>query len=88
MRAHLWGTNKRERSRRKLVRHFQALAASWMQAIVQAELAWRRFLTHACHTAERLVAKALSIRRTTAQRLRAHLRRHEESSTCAEAVNA
>jgi hypothetical protein len=88
MRAHLWSTKKRELSRLKLVRHFQALAASWMQAIVQSELAWRRFLTHACHTAERLVAKALRIRRTTAQILRANLSRHEASSTCAEAVNA
>jgi hypothetical protein len=88
MRAHLWSTKKRELSLLKLVRHFQALAASWMQAIFQSELALRRFLTHACHTAERLVAKALRIRRTTAQILRANLRRHEESSTCAEAVNA
>jgi len=88
MRAHLWGTQKRELSLLKLVRHFQALAASWMQAIFQSARAWRRFLTHACHTAERLVAKALSIRRTTAQILRANLSRHEESSTCAEAVNA
>jgi hypothetical protein len=88
MRAHLWGTKKRELSLLKLVRHFQALAASWMQAIFQSELALRRFLTHACHTAERLVAKALRIRRTTAQILRANLSRHEESSTCAEDVNA
>jgi DDE family transposase len=88
LRAHRWGTKKRELSLLKLVRHFQALAASWMPAIFQSELAWRRFLTHACHTAERLVAKALRTRRTTAPILRENLSRHQESITCAEAVNA
>lgn len=88
MRAHLWGTKKRELSLLKLVRHFQALAAGWLQAIFQSELALRRFLTHACHTAERLVAKASRTRRTTAQRLRENLSRYQESMTCPEAVNA
>ena len=43
MRAHLWGKHKRELSLLKLVRHFQALAESWMQVIFQSELAVRRF---------------------------------------------
>ena len=87
-RAHRWGTNTRELSRLKRVRHVQALAARGRQAIVQAARAGRRLLTHACHTAARWVAKALRTRRTTAHILRAHVRRHEASSTGAEAVNA
>jgi hypothetical protein len=71
MRANLWGKRKREVSLLKLVRHFQALAERWMQALFQPEFVLRRFLSHACATAERLVAKALRKRRTTAQILNA-----------------
>jgi Transposase DDE domain len=84
----LWGKKKRERSLLKLVRHFQALADRWMQAIFQSALALRRFLTRACATAERLAAKASRKRRTTAQILRASLRQQHESVECAAVVNA
>jgi hypothetical protein len=88
LRANLWGKRKRELSLLKLVRHFQALAERWMQAIFQPELVLRRFLIRACATAERLAAKALRKRRTTAQILREHLRTQYESIAFAEAVNA
>lgn len=88
MRAHLWGKHKRELSLLKLVRHFQALAESWMQVIFQAELAVRRLLTRACATAARLTAKAARKRQTTAQRLREHVGRPQESVALTEAVNA
>ena len=87
-RAHLWRQQKRERSLRTLVRHFQAFAARWMQAILQSELALRRLLTHVCATAERLAATAARKRRTTAQRLQESVRQHHESVVFAEAVNA
>ena len=79
MRATLWLKHKRELSLLKLVRHFQALAAGWMQAIFQSELELYHFLQHACATAERLVAKASRKRRTTAQRLQEDLRQPLES---------
>jgi hypothetical protein len=88
MRAHLWGKQKRELSLLKLARHFQALAESWMQVIFRSELAVRRFLTRACATAERLTAKALRKRQTTAQILREHLGGQQEFVAFAEAVNA
>ena len=58
MRATLWLKKQRELSLLKLVRHFQALAAGWMQAIFQSEFELHRFLQRACATAERLAAKA------------------------------
>jgi hypothetical protein len=70
------------------MRHCQAFAARWMQAIFQSELAFRRFLTHLCATAERLAAKGSRKRRTTAQILRENLRQQHESVVFAEAVNA
>jgi Transposase DDE domain len=88
IRAHLWRQKKRELSLLKLVRHFQAFAERWMQAIFQSELALRRFLTHVCATAERLAAKASRKRRTTAQILQECVRQHHESVVFAEAVNA
>ena len=88
MRYHLWWKKKRELSLLKLVRHFQALAERWMQAIFQPELVLRRFLTRACATAERLVAKASRKRRTTAQILRESLGQPHESVTFAAVVNA
>ena len=88
IRASLWMKKKRELSLLKLMRHLQAFAASWMQAIFQSEFALRRFLTRVCATAERFVAKASRKRRTTAQILRENLRQQHESVAFAEAVNA
>src|SRR5215467_3439243 len=72
----------------KLVRHFQALADRWMQAIFQSEFVLRRFLQRACATAERLVAKASRKRHTTAQILRDSLAKQDEAIALMEAVNA
>ena len=88
LRYHLWWKKKRELSLLKLVRHFQALAERWMQAIFQPEFVLRRFLTRACAAAERLVAKALRKRRTTAQILRESLEQPLESAALAAVVNA
>jgi Transposase DDE domain len=87
-RSHLWWKKKRELSPLKLVRHFHALAERWMQAIFQPAIVLRRFLTRACTTAERLTAKAVRKRRTTAQILRENLRMQHDSTAFAEAVNA
>ena len=88
LRATLWVKQQRERSVRKLVRHFQALADRWMQAILQSEFALRRFLPRACATAERLVAKAERQRHTTVQILREGLAKQDEAIALMEAVNA
>jgi hypothetical protein len=88
IRATLWVKHKRELSLLKLVRHFQALAARWMQALFQSELELHRFLQRACAAAERLVAKAARKRQTTAQRLQEDLRQPLESIGFAVAVNA
>ena len=88
VRAHLWKQKKRELSLLKLMRHCQAFAERWMQAIFQSALALRRFLTHVCATAERLAAKASRKRRTTAQILQESIRQQHESVVFAEAVNA
>jgi Transposase DDE domain len=88
MRHNLWVKKKRELSVLKLVRHFQALAERWMQAIFQSEFALRRFLTRACATAERLVAKAVRKRRTTAQLLREHLSTQHDSVAFEDATSA
>ena len=88
MRATIWVKKQRELSVLKLVRHFQALADRWMQAIFQAEFVLRHFLQRACATAERLVAKASRKRRTTAQILRESLAKQDEAITLMEAVNA
>jgi Transposase DDE domain len=88
MRHDLWLKKKRELSVLKLVRHFQALADRWMHAIFQSEFELRRFLTRACATAERLVAKASRKRRTTAQILRESVSKPCESVEFAEAINA
>src|SRR2546422_44593 len=79
---------KRARSLRKLVRHFPAVADRWMQAMLQSELALRRFLTRACATAERVAAKASRTRRTTAHILRASLGEQHDSVAFAAVVNA
>ena len=87
-RAHLWTQRQRERSLLKLVRHCQAFAARWRQALFQSELALRRFLIHVCATATRLAAKAARKRRTTVQILHENIRQQHESVACAKAVNA
>ena len=88
IRARLWTQRQRELSLLKLMRHFQAFAAHWMQAIFQSELVLRRFLSHLCATATRLAAKAVRKRRTTAQILHEKLWQQHQSMACAEAVNA
>jgi hypothetical protein len=88
LRHNLWVKKKRELSVLKLVRHFQALADRWMQAIFQSEFALRRFLQWACATAERLAAKASRKRQTTAQILRESVSQQHESIEFAVAVNA
>jgi hypothetical protein len=88
MRHTLWVKKKRELSLLKLVRHCQAVADRWMQALFQSELALRRFLTRACATAERLVVKAARKRRTTAQILRASLGQQHASVEFAAVVNS
>jgi hypothetical protein len=88
LRATLWVKKQRELSVLKLVRHFQALADRWMQAILQSEFVLRCFLQRACATAERLVAKASRKRHTTAQILRESLAKQDEAIALMEAVNA
>lgn len=88
VRATLWVKKQRELSVLKLVRHFQALADRWMQAIFQSEFVLRHLLQRACATAERLVAKASRKRHTTAQILRERLAKQDEASALMEAVNA
>ncbi len=88
LRATRWLKRRRELSLLKLVRHFQALAERWMQAIFQSALELRRFLPRACATAERLGVKASRKRRTTAQRLRESLQKPVEAVAFTEAVNA
>ena len=67
---------------------FQALADNWMNAIFKSELALRRFLQAACDDAERLAAKALRKRRTSAQTLRESLNQPSESIDVAAAASA
>jgi hypothetical protein len=87
-RATLWLQHQRELSLLKFARHFQALAASWLQAIFQSAFELYHFLQRACATAERLAAKASRKRRTTAQILQEDIRRSLESGTFAAVVNA
>jgi hypothetical protein len=70
LRATLWHKKQRELSLGKLVRHFQAGADRWLQALFQSTLQLAAFLSRACAAAERLVRKAVRKRRTSAQRLR------------------
>jgi hypothetical protein len=86
-RATLWLQHQRELSLLKFARHFQALAASWLQAIFQSACELYHFLQRACATAERLAAKAARKRRTTVQILREDIRQPLESGAFATAVN-
>ena len=88
IRAALWEKQQRELSILKLVRHCQAFAERWMQAIFQSEFALRRLLQQVCTTAERLVVKASRKRRTTAQILRESLLNQGKAVVFREAVNA
>lgn len=88
VRSALWVKKQREVSLLKLVRHFQAMADSWMKVIFQSEFALRRFLQGACASAERLEAKASRKRRTSAQILRERLNQQSESIEVAAVVNA
>jgi hypothetical protein len=88
IRHHLWLKKKRELSLLKLVRHFQALAESWMKVLFQSELDLYRFLQRACATAERLTAKGSRKRQTTAQILRESLGQQHEPVEFAAAINA
>src|SRR5712692_2683582 len=87
-RATLWLQPQRELSLLKFARHFQALAASWLQAIFQSAFELYRFLQRACMTAARLAAKAVRKRRTTAQILQDDSRSSHESRAFSAVVNA
>lgn len=86
-RAALWLQHQRELSLLKFARHFQALAAHWLQAIFQSACKLYRFLQRACVTATRLAAKAARKRRTTAQILQEDIRCSLESGALAITVN-
>ena len=88
LRAALWTKNRRELSVLKLVRHLQASADQWLHALFQAEADLRHFLSRACATAERLVAKASRKRRTSAQILRESLRAQNDFIEFTEALAA
>ena len=87
LRVTLWVRTRRERSVLKLIRHFQAFADRWMQAVVRSAIELSHFLTYACATAERLVVKASRKRRTTAQILRESVSQHRESAALAMVIN-
>jgi hypothetical protein len=73
LRAQLWAKKRRELSVLKLVRHLQASADRWLHVLFASAVDLHSFLSRACATAERLVAKASRKRRTSAQRLRESL---------------
>ena len=88
LRTTLWVRSRRALSVLNLVRHFQAFADRWMQAILRSAIALYHFLTHACASAERLVVKASRKRRTTAQILRESVSQHRESAALGMVSNA
>ena len=73
LRARLWEQKRRELSVLKLVRHLQAVAEQWLHALFQSVATLRHFLSRACASAQRLVAKAARKRRTSAELLRESL---------------
>jgi hypothetical protein len=73
LRTTIWQTQQREVSLLKLVRHFQASADQWLQALFQSGAHLTQVLIRACAAATRLVTKDLRKRRTSAQRLRESL---------------
>ena len=70
LRAAAWQKQQREVSLLKLVRHFQASADQWLQALFQSGAQLAQFLARACTAAERLVTKEVRKRPTSAQSLR------------------
>lgn len=70
LRAAAWQKQQREVSLLKLVRHFQASADPWLQALFQSGAQLAQFLARACTAAERLVTKEVRKRPTSAQALR------------------
>lgn len=74
LRATAWQKQHREVSLLKLVRHFQASADQWFQALFQSGAQLARFLARACAAAERLVTKEVRKRPTSTQLLRNSLR--------------
>ena len=76
LRAGVWQKQQREVSLLKLVRHFQAGADQWVQALFQSAAQLVRFLARACAAAERLVTKEVRNRPTSAQSLRESLDAH------------
>ena len=87
-RATLWLQSQRALSLLKFARHVQALAASWLQAILQSACALYHFLQRACTTAERLAAKAVRKRRPTAQTLCDSVKNQGQTVVFMEAVSA
>ena len=75
LRTTLW-QRQRELSLFKLVRHFQASADQWFQALFRTAGLLAQLLTRTCATAERLVSKELRKRPTSAQLLRTSLNSH------------
>jgi len=75
LRVSLW-QQQRELSLLKLVRHFQAGAEQWFQALFRNSEQFAQLLIRACATAERLVTKELRRRPTSAQLLRTNLNSH------------
>jgi hypothetical protein len=75
LRATLW-QQQRELSLLKLVRHFQAGADQWFQALFHSVAQLTKLLARACASAERLVKKELRKRPTSAQSLREGLGSH------------
>jgi len=70
LRAAAWQKQQREVSLLKLVRHFQASADQWFQALFQSGGQLAQLLARACAAAERLVTKEVRKRPTSAQSLR------------------
>jgi hypothetical protein len=87
-RATLWLPPQRALSLLKVVRHFQALAARGLQALLPSACALSRLLQRACTTAARLAAKAVRKRRTTAQIRQDDLRSSRDSQAFSAVVNA
>jgi len=79
LRASLWTNNRRDLRLRKLVRHLQAVADRWLQALFLPAAALRAFLHQGCLTAPRLVTTASRQRRTSAQRLRESVQAQNDS---------
>lgn len=73
LRAALWADKRRELSLLKLMRHLQAVADRWLQALFASTATLRHVLSQVWVSAERLATKASRKRRTSAQRLRESL---------------